>query len=269
MNLPRRTTKNQGESQEMNVMETTASSKVAKVTLLFWIVKILATTLGETGGDALSMTLELGYAASSLIFGAVFLVALAAQLASSRMRPALYWTVIVATTTVGTTLADLTDRSLGIGYVGGSLLLLGLTLASLATWRLVVGSVSVDRIVSRKAEVFYWFTILFSNTLGTALGDFLADESGLGFLGAASVFAALLVLVAAIWFFTEAPRDPLFWAAFVLTRPLGATLGDLLTKTHEEGGFELGRFASTAVIALAMIGLVVYSARRDAARSGA
>ena len=237
-------------------------NKVAKVTLLFWIIKILATTLGETGGDAMSMTLGLGYAVSSLIFGAAFLVALVAQLSSRRLHPTLYWAVIATTTTVGTTMADFADRSLGIGYIGGSLLLLSLTLLSLGAWRLIVGSISMDRIVSRQAEAFYWFTILFSNTLGTALGDFLADDSGLGFIGAAAVFAGLLIIVAGIWFFTRAPHDLLLWAAFVLTRALGATLGDLLTKTREAGGFELSRFGSTAVVAVAMIGLAMYSARR-------
>ena len=241
-----------------------ASSKTPQITLIFWIIKILATTLGETGGDAVSMSMDLGYAVSSGIFITLFLGAVAAQVAAHRLHPALYWTVIVATTTAGTTMADFADRSLGIGYVGGSLVLLALVLLSLGLWRAVVGSVSVAQITSRRVEIFYWVTILFSNTLGTALGDYVADESGLGFQGAALVFAGALALVACAYAFTKVSRDLLFWLAFILTRPLGATVGDLLTKAHEEGGLDLSRFGSAAIIALAMIGCIVYAARTAA-----
>ncbi len=211
------------------------ASKVPAVTLAFWIIKIGATTLGETAGDALSMTMGLGYAVSSLIFFAIFAVAVAAQITAQSFHRFLYWGVIVATTTVGTTMADYADRSLGIGYVGGSLLLLALLVGVLALWRLSLGSISVDHIVSPKVEAFYWLAILFSNTLGTALGDFFADDSGLEYGGAALVFAAALAVVTAGYFWTGLSRALLFWLAFILTRPLGATVGDLLTKPHEAG----------------------------------
>jgi len=206
--------------------------------------------------------MNLGYAVSSLIFGLLFVGAVAAQLASRSFHPVLYWIVIIATTTVGTTMADFADRSLGVGYIGGSLALLALLTLTLAAWRLSLGSVSVDHITSRKAEIFYWLTIVFSNTLGTALGDFFADDSGLGFIGAAAVFAGGLVLIAVVYFFTKLSRELLFWAAFIMTRPLGATLGDLLTKSHEEGGLDFSRIGSTAIIAIAMIGLIAFSARQ-------
>jgi len=245
----------------MNRDMTATANKVAEVTFLFWVIKILATTLGETGGDALSMTMNLGYAVSTAIFGVLFVGAVAAQIAARNFHPFLYWIVIVATTTVGTTMADFADRSLGIGYVGGSLGLLALLMLTLGAWRLALGSVAVDHITSWKAEAFYWVTIVFSNTLGTALGDFFADDSGLGFLGAAAVFAGCLALIAAAYFFTNPPRTLLFWAAFILTRPLGATLGDLLTKSYNEGGLNLSRIGSTAIIALVMIGFILFSAR--------
>jgi uncharacterized membrane-anchored protein len=245
----------------MNRDITATANKVAEVTFLFWVIKILATTLGETGGDALSMTMNLGYAVSTAIFGALFVGAVAAQIAARNFHPFLYWIVIVATTTVGTTMADFADRSLGVGYVGGSLGLLALLMLTLGAWRLALGSVAVDHITSWKAEAFYWVTIVFSNTLGTALGDFFADDSGLGFLGAAAVFAGCLALIAAAYFFTKLPRTLLFWAAFILTRPLGATLGDLLTKSYNEGGLNLSRIGSTAIIALVMIGFILFSAR--------
>ncbi len=239
------------------------SNKVAEVTFLFWVIKIFATTLGETGGDALSMTMNLGYAVSSAIFGLFFLGAVAAQVKSRGFHPALYWIVIIATTTVGTTMADFADRSLGIGYLGGSLALLAFLVVTLVTWRVALGSVAFDHITSPKAEYFYWLTILFSNTLGTALGDFFADDLGLGFLGAAAVFAGALILVTAAYFFTNLSRVLLFWAAFILTRPLGATLGDLLTKSPEAGGLNLSRIGSSAIIALAMIGLILLSVRKS------
>jgi uncharacterized membrane-anchored protein len=233
----------------------TSSNKVPEVTLAFWIIKIAATTLGETGGDALSMTLNLGYALSTLILFGIFVVAVWAQIASKRFHPFLYWMVIVATTTVGTTMADFADRSLGVGYVGGSLILFAILMATLAIWRFVIGSVSVNNIVSPQVEAFYWLTILFSNTLGTALGDFLAD-SGLGYEGAAVVFAGLLALIAVGYFYTRISHTLLFWMAFILTRPLGATVGDILTKPHANGGLDLSRFSSSAVIAVFMIGCI-------------
>jgi uncharacterized membrane-anchored protein len=187
----------------------------------------------------------------------------AVQLAGDNFRPFLYWSVIVATTTAGTTMADFADRSLHIGYVGGSLILLASLLAVLGMWRLSLGSVSVDRIISRKAETFYWATILFSNTLGTALGDFFADDSGLGYTGAALVFGAILALVAIAYFRTNISRTWLFWLAFILTRPLGATLGDLLTKPFEHGGFNLGRISSSLIIAIFIAGFVLISTQRE------
>ena len=237
-----------------------SSNKVPEVTLAFWVIKIAATTLGETGGDALSMTLNLGYALSTLILAGIFIAVVWAQIGSKRFHPFLYWTVIVATTTVGTTMADFADRSLGIGYVGGSLILFAILLATLAIWKFVVGSVSVNNIASPEAETFYWLTILFSNTLGTALGDFLAD-SGLGYEGAAVVFAGLLALIAAAYFYTRISHTLLFWAAFILTRPLGATVGDMLTKPRADGGLDLSRFSSSAVLAVFIIGCIALTSQ--------
>jgi len=240
------------------------ASKVPQVTLAFWIIKIAATTLGETAGDALSMTLQLGYALSTVIFFVCFAVAVAAQVCAKRFHPFLYWAVIVATTTVGTTMADFADRSLGIGYIGGSLLLLALLVAVLAAWWKTTGSISVNRIDNPRDEIFYWLAILTSNTLGTALGDFFADDSGLGFEGAALVFAALLAVIAAAYFLTELSHTLLFWAAFILTRPLGATLGDTLTKPLAEGGLNLSRINSSALIAAFMIAAILFTSRRPA-----
>ena len=237
-------------------------SKVPQVTAVFWAVKILATTLGETGGDALSMTLKLGYAVSSLIFLAFFCVTLAAQVFSKRYHPLYYWAVVVATTTVGTTTSDYIDRTLGLGYVKSSILLFCLVLAVLAAWRFTTGAIAVDHITARKDEVFYWLTILVSNTLGTALGDFTATSAGLGFEKGALVFAGLIAVVAAAHFLTKVPQALLFWAAYVLTRPLGATLGDLLTKPHADGGLALGRFTSSITMAAAMVALLVFASRR-------
>jgi uncharacterized membrane-anchored protein len=237
-------------------------SKVPHVTLAFWVVKILATTLGETGGDAISMTLNLGYAVSSVVFIALFVVAVWAQVRARRFHPALYWTVIVATTTAGTTMADFADRSLGIGYVGGSLLLFALVVAVLLAWWQTEGNVSVDPIRNPRVEVFYWATILASNTLGTALGDFLADSSGLGYRGGALVFCAALAGVALIHRFASVSRSLLFWAAFILTRPLGATLGDILTKPRSSGGLNLGRFSSSTVLAGCMVACVLLTSQR-------
>src|SRR6476659_6441224 len=232
-------------------------NKVPEVTLGFWVIKILATTLGETGGDTVTMTMDLGYLTGSAIFLLALIVLVGIQIAAKRFHPFLYWSVIVATTTAGTTMADFADRSLGIGYVGGSLVLLASLIAVLGLWRLCLGSVSVNRIVTRKAEAFYWATILFSNTLGTALGDFIADDSGLGYEGAAVLFAALLALLVVAYFYTHISRTLLFWLAFVLTRPLGATLGDLLTKPLAHGGLSFGRITSSLVIAIFILGCIL------------
>ncbi len=231
-------------------------SKVPRVTLAFWIVKILATTLGETGGDAHSMTLNLGYAVSTLIFLGFFLVTLAAQVGSKHYHPVFYWAVVAATTTVGTTTSDYIDRTLGLGYVNSSILLLGLVIAILIAWHVTTGRIVVDHVIARKDEVFYWVTILVSNTLGTALGDFVATTTGLGFEGGALVFTGLIAIVAALHFWTDIPTTILFWAGYVLTRPLGATLGDTLTKPIDQGGLNLGRFTSSFVIAALMVVLV-------------
>ena len=219
-------------------------SKVPEVTALFWIVKIAATTLGETAGDALTMSMNLGYLVGTLILAAVFVALVVVQVRALRFHAALFWLVIVATTTLGTTLADFMDRSLGIGYAGGSLALLALLLSTLGLWRRSTGSISLASISSRKAEMFYWMTILASQTLGTALGDWMADEEagmGLGYERAALLFAAGLALVAAAYLWTRISHTALFWAAFVLTRPLGATVGDLLDKPHASGGLALSR----------------------------
>jgi uncharacterized membrane-anchored protein len=238
-------------------------SKVPKVTLMFWIVKILATTVGETGGDALSMTLKLGYLVSTLIFLGFFAVTLSAQVGSKKFHPVFYWLVVVATTTVGTTTSDYLDRTVGFGYIKSSIMLFCLVLAILAAWHFTTGKIEFERITSRKEETFYWITILVSNTLGTALGDFMATDAGLGFERGALVFGALIAVVAALHFWTRIPKSTLFWSAYVLTRPLGATLGDTLTKPHEEGGLALGRITCSLVIAAAMVALVGWTWWRD------
>lgn len=231
--------------------------KVPAVTLVFWVMKIVATTLGETGGDAVSMTINLGYALASLIFMAIFLAAVFVQIAARRYHPALYWFVIIATTTVGTTMADFADRSLGMGYPGGATILLILLLLSLALWRWTLGSVSVESVTSPKAEMFYWATIMFSQTLGTALGDWMADTNGLGYEGGALVFSAALLVIALVYYFTQVSRTLLFWSAFVLTRPLGATLGDLLDKPVDHGGWAISRITASLVLAgLMVVGLI-------------
>ena len=227
-------------------------SKVPEVVFGFWVIKIAATTLGEVGGDALSMSLNLGYAVSTAIFFVLFAAAVTAQIKAKAFHAFLYWAVIVATTLTGTTMADFSDRSLGIGYPGGSLILFTLVIGTLTAWRLTLGSVSVNCITDPKAEAFYWATILFSNTLGTALGDWVAD-SGPGYEGGALIFSGAIALVALAYFFTKASRTVLFWTAFILTRPLGATLGDLLTKPVANGGLNLSRYASSGVIACFMI----------------
>jgi uncharacterized membrane-anchored protein len=239
------------------------TSKVPQVTLGFWIVKILATTLGETGGDAVTMSMNLGYLVGTMIFAAIFAAAVAAQLGARRFHPFLYWAVIVATTTVGTTLADFVDRSLGIGYLGGSSLLAALLMFSLAIWYRTMGTVSIASINSRQAETFYWVTIMFSQTLGTALGDWMADSTGLGYAGGALVFAAGLAITTAVYLWTNASRTVLFWVAFVLTRPLGATVGDFLDKPLDHGGLALSRYTASASLAMVMVLLILLLPQRS------
>jgi uncharacterized membrane-anchored protein len=243
-------------------------SKVPAVTLGFWIIKILATTLGETGGDTVTMTMGLGYLVGTAIFLTPLIVLVAFQIAAKRFHPFLYWATIVASTTAGTTLADFADRSLGIGYTGGSLLLLACVLISLLAWYFSEGTVSVDTVTTRKAEAFYWLTITFSQTLGTALGDWIAD-AGLGYEGGALVFGAGLILLAILYFRTEIPRVTLFWAAFILTRPLGATVGDFLDKPLANGGLNLSRPLASAAIAVLMIALVLILPQRAGKHPGA
>jgi len=224
------------------------TAKVPEVTLAFWIIKIAATTLGETGGDAVTMSMNLGYLVGTAIFGVIFVSAVALQIKAERFHPALYWATIIASTTVGTTLADFADRSLGIGYAGGSSLLLILLLLSLFVWHRTLGSISVDTVSTPQAELFYWVTIMFSQTLGTALGDWTADTAGLGYVGAGLIFTALLAVVAALYLWTRISRTLLFWAAFVLTRPLGAVVGDFLDKPVSSGGLALSRYLASAVL---------------------
>lgn len=243
-----------------------ALAKVPEVTLGFWIIKIVATTLGETGGDAVSMSMHMGYLVATGVFAAIFLAAVLAQVRAKGFHPLLYWTTIIATTTVGTTLADFADRSLGIGYAGGSSLLLVLLLASLLVWHRALGSVSVNTVSSPKAEAFYWVTIMLSQTLGTALGDWTADTAGLGYTGAAVVFSAMLTLVAVASYRTKLSRTLLFWAAFILTRPLGAVVGDFLDKPLNAGGLALSRYTASAVL-LTFILLSTLLIRQRAARS--
>jgi uncharacterized membrane-anchored protein len=252
-----------------------ALSKAPQATLMFWLVKICATTVGETGGDAVSMTLKLGYAVATLIFLAFFVATVTAQIRARRYHPIIYWLVVVATTTVGTTTSDFIDRSLHLGYVASSAMLLALVVLVLIVWRLTTGRIAADHITTRRDETFYWLTILVSNTLGTALGDFSSDTlpdlmgkiahppaagwDAWGFELAAVVFAGLIAVVALLHVLKWAPQAVLFWAAYVLTRPLGATLGDTLTKPHAQGGLEFGRIEATAAIAVAMVVLILLS----------
>ncbi len=240
-------------------------SKVPEVTLIFWVIKILATTLGETGGDAFSMSMNLGYLISTLIFAVVFLVAVFSQIKSKQFYPYLYWATIIATTTVGTTLADFADRSLGIGYTGGSTILFALLMASLAVWYRSMGTVAISSIHSPKAEMFYWVTIMLSQTLGTALGDWTADTAGLGYGGGAVIFTVLLALVAAAYYWTPISKTILFWAAFILTRPLGAVVGDFLDKPIAAGGLALSRY-SASVVLLSLIIVCILLFKQKAAK---
>ncbi len=229
-------------------------NKLPQITAVFWIMKIAATTLGETGGDWLSMTMNQGYLNSTLIFFSLFLVAFGGQLLVKKHHPYLFWTVIAATSTAGTTMSDYMDRTLGLGYTNGAAILVVILLSLLALWRFTVGNVEVSNIRTRKAEVFYWVTILFSNTLGTALGDFLADDSGLGFFGSWLLITGILAVILAATYFTRINKVLLFWIAFILTRPFGATFGDVLTKTHEAGGFDLGRgYSSLFLLAILLV----------------
>ena len=231
-------------------------NKLPQITLAFWVMKICATTLGETAGDLLSMTLDIGYAMSSLLLLGLFLASLVGQLRSRSYHPALYWTVILTTSTAGTTLSDFMDRSLGLGYATGALLLSSLLVVVLFTWQRSEKSLAVSNITSRRGELFYWGAILVSNTLGTALGDYLADDSGLGFAGGALLIGSLISLIAIAYYRTRISHVVLFWMAFVLTRPFGATLGDVLTKSTEKGGLDLGTIGSSAVLAAVLVGMV-------------
>ena len=249
----------------MNSEKSAVLSKVPEVTFVFWIIKILATTLGETGGDMVSMSMNLGYLVGTGIFAALFLVAVGAQISAKQFHPVIYWVTIIATTTVGTTLADFADRSLGIGYAGGTSILLALLGASLLVWYRTLGSVAVDTVSSPKSEMFYWVTIMFSQTLGTALGDWTADTAGIGYGGGVVTFGVLLAIIAAANFWTKLSRTALFWAAFILTRPLGAVVGDLLDKPVSDGGFALSRYTASAVL-LGLITFFVFAFSHKPAR---
>jgi len=245
----------------MNRLAEATASKVPEVTLGFWIIKIAATTLGETGGDTVSMTMDLGYLIGTAIFLSILVVLVVAQIAAKEFRPFLYWSTIVASTTVGTTLADFADRSLGIGYLGGSSILFVSLMAVLALWYWSQGSVSVNTVATPKVEAFYWAAITVSQTLGTALGDWVAD-SGLGYEGGALLFGAALAVVAAAYFWTNLSRVLLFWAAFILTRPLGATVGDFLDKPLDQGGLALSRPIASAVLTAFIVGCILVLPQR-------
>lgn len=250
----------------MNDVVKDTLSKVPELTLVFWIVKIAATTLGETAGDAVSMSMNLGYLVATAIFALIFFIAVLTQIMAKHFYPLLYWTTIIATTTVGTTLADFADRSLGIGYAGGTFLLFVLLMGSLALWYKVLRSVSVNTVNSPKEETFYWITIMFSQTLGTALGDWTADTAGLGYGGGTLIFGFLLVAVIVAYYWTDLSRTVLFWAAFILTRPLGAVVGDLLDKPLDTGGFALSRYwASAALLAIMIVCILVFPQRAEKA----
>ena len=248
----------------MNTSGDDRPSKVPEVTLIFWIIKIAATTLGETAGDAVSMSMDLGYLVGTGIFAVLFVAAVYAQIAAKQFRPFLYWATIIASTTVGTTLADFADRSLGVGYAGGTSILFVLLTTSLLAWHRSLGSIAIETVSSPKSEIFYWVTIMFSQTLGTALGDWTADTAGFGYLGAAVVFGALLALVVAAYFWTTVSRTILFWAAFVLTRPLGAVVGDFLDKPLGAGGLALSRYTASAALLAFIVACIVLVPQRAA-----
>jgi uncharacterized membrane-anchored protein len=250
-----------------NPIERTAS-KVPEVTLVFWIIKIAATTLGETGGDTVTMTLNWGYLLGTALFLSLLIVFVIWQIAAKNFHPFLYWATIVASTTAGTTMADFADRSLGIGYAGGTSLLFGCLIATLALWYWTLGSISVATVNTARVEIFYWVAITFSQTLGTALGDWTADDTGLGYDGGAIVFAAGLAVIAALYFWTGVSRVFLFWAAFILTRPLGATVGDFLDKPKSDGGLALSRPIASAVIAVFIIGCILVLPQRAGQHPG-
>jgi uncharacterized membrane-anchored protein len=252
----------------MNDVSKQALAKVPAVTLGFWVIKVLATTLGETGGDTVTMTLNWGYVAGVALFGVVLVVLITAQILAKHFHPSLYWATIVASTTFGTTLADFADRSLGIGYTGGSLLLLGCLLATLGLWRWSEGTVSVNTVSTPKVEAFYWTTITFSQTLGTALGDWLADTRGFGYERGALVFTAALGVVVALYYWTTVSRVTLFWVAFILTRPLGATVGDFVDKPIANGGLALSRPLASAVIAAVIVVLIIVLPQRPGRHPG-
>jgi uncharacterized membrane-anchored protein len=250
--------------------------KVPQVTLLFWVIKILATTLGETGGDAVTMSWlgettpeakGTGYLVGTGIFGVIFIVAVLVQIRAKKFHPFLYWLTIVATTTVGTTLADYCTRSLGIGYTGGSTILLICVIASLLIWRWSTGSISIETVSTPKVEIFYWVTIMFSQTLGTALGDWVADTNEMGYLGAAAIFIGLLLLTALLYYLTSFSRVILFWAAFILTRPLGATVGDFLDKPIAEGGLALSRYTGSLALLVVIAALILIFPQKPASRA--
>jgi uncharacterized membrane-anchored protein len=249
----------------MNAAEQQDLSKVPEITLIFWIIKILATTLGETGGDALSMSMDLGYLVSTAIFAAIFAVAVMIQILAKKFHPVVYWANIIATTTVGTTLADFADRSLGIGYAGGSIILAVLLLGSLLLWWRMLGSVAIDTVNSPQSEMFYWVTIMFSQTLGTALGDWAADTAHLGYAGSTALFGGMLAAIALAYWKSAISRTALFWAAFILTRPLGAVVGDLLDKPVADGGLALSRYAASATLN-GLIVLLIFCFPHRAAR---
>ena len=251
----------------MKSLNEQALSKVPEVTLLFWIIKIAATTLGETGGDAVSMSMNLGYLVGTAIFAAIFAVAVLAQIKAKTFQPLLYWTTIIATTMVGTTLADFADRTLGIGYAGGTTLLATLLLASFAVWYRTMGSVSVSTVSAPKAEIFYWVTIMFSQTLGTALGDWTAGTAALGYSGAALIFGSMLALPVLAYYRTSISRTWLFWAAFVLTRPLGAVVGDFLDKPLASGGLAWSRYSAAAALLAFVVACILLFPQRASSKA--
>ncbi len=252
----------------MNRTPEQALSKVPEVALIFWIIKIAATTLGETGGDAVSMSMNLGYLVGTAIFAIIFIFAVVVQIKARQFHPFFYWTTIIATTTVGTTLADFADRSLSIGYAGGTAILFVLLMVSLAVWYWSLGSISVDTVSSPKVEMFYWVTIMFSQTLGTALGDWTADTAGIGYGGGAILFSALLGLVVVAHYWTKISKTLLFWTAFILTRPLGAVVGDFLDKPVSSGGLALSRYSASAVLLVIIVVCVLIFEQRPAGSSG-